>query len=361
MSEKKRQSNFELLRIVSMLMIIGHHLASHGGLSFDSQHITANRLWTQFLMYGGHIGLDAFVLISGYFMVEEKSFKLTKIVRMWLMMLTYSIVIYYITKSVNETVYHKELRDFVFLPINNEFWGFASAYFVLMIFAPFINVLLNKISKNAYRVMLVTILILWSIVPTVSKYSFGGNYFTWLAALYSIAGYIKLYPEDFSRGKSFYRKWMFILWGLSFLSAVVLDLLGFKFAKCAEYATHFSGMQHINIVLTAVCMFLTFMEVSVGKNGYSKAVNLVASTTFAVYLIHDDYFLRDWLWGTVFNNTDKTANWWFIPETVGEIIVIFAGCMVIELVRQNLLEKYYMKGISKLLEKPQAFIDKMMD
>lgn len=36
MTEKKRQSNFELLRIIAMLMIIGSHLACHG-----IQHVTS--------------------------------------------------------------------------------------------------------------------------------------------------------------------------------------------------------------------------------------------------------------------------------------------------------------------------------
>ena len=48
-----RKSNIELLRIISMIIIIAHHYAVHGGFNFSTQNITINRLWIQFLTLGG--------------------------------------------------------------------------------------------------------------------------------------------------------------------------------------------------------------------------------------------------------------------------------------------------------------------
>lgn len=364
MEEKKttRQSNFELLRIIAMIMIVAHHFAYRSEMVFDTSTITAGRLWQQFLMYGGHIGLDVFVLISGYFLVDRTRLNLSKIARIWIMMFFYSVVIYAaIIATGTEVAFLDLYSDWVLIPACTGVWDFASAYLGLMFAFPFINLLLHALSKNQYRLIIAVMLIFWSVLPTFFAKSFGCNYFLWLVALYTFAGYIKLYPEDFARGKSFYRKWMFILWGLSLASAVVLDVLGFKFEICATYATHFSGMQHINIVLTAICMFLTFKEVKIGKkDGNSRIVNLVASATFGVYLIHDNLLLSQWIWKQLFKNAEYTDKWWFIPASVGEILLVFAVCMVIELLRQNLLEKYYMKGVEKILSRPQAFIDRLM-
>ena len=65
----KRQSNIELLRIVAMLLIIAHHFSLHGGFVFSTASITVNRLWIQFIQIGGEIGINVFVLISGYFLI----------------------------------------------------------------------------------------------------------------------------------------------------------------------------------------------------------------------------------------------------------------------------------------------------
>ena len=37
-----RRSNFELLRIVAMLMIIAHHVSFHGGFIFNSSVFSVN-------------------------------------------------------------------------------------------------------------------------------------------------------------------------------------------------------------------------------------------------------------------------------------------------------------------------------
>ena len=42
---KERKSNIELLRIVTMIMIIFHHFAIHGKLNFPPGYISINRMW----------------------------------------------------------------------------------------------------------------------------------------------------------------------------------------------------------------------------------------------------------------------------------------------------------------------------
>ena len=93
-STKPRQSNIELLRIIAMLMIVAHHFALHGGFVFPPSAISLNCVWIQFLQLGGKISVDIFVLISGFYMVSGGSFRLSKIIKLWLQLLTYSLAIY---------------------------------------------------------------------------------------------------------------------------------------------------------------------------------------------------------------------------------------------------------------------------
>lgn len=360
--KKERQSNFELLRIIAIIMIIAHHFAYHSDMQFDTTVISLNRLWTQLLFYGGHVGLDMFVLISGYFLIDSKRLNLAKIARIWLMMFSYSVGIYlFISITGIEVEFFDEIKNWSFTPAARGIWPFASAYLGLMFLYPFVNYFVRSISKEVYRVLMIILLTLWSVIPTVTTFDMGSNYLLWMITLYLLSGYIKLYPEDFERGKKYYLRILFVFLALSYASAVACDIIGLKYSGIAKYATHFSGMQHINIVVMAVCLFLVFKDIKIENAKAGKIINSVAGTTFGIFLIHDNTFLKLWIWKQLFRNAKYIDSPWFIPASAGEVIVIFVVCMIIEYIRQNLLERWYMKGIGKLLEKPQKFLDEVMD
>ena len=73
-----RESNFELLRIISMILIVLHHYALHGGL-FQPNNL--NEKVGLFILLGGKIGVNVFVIISGYFLVNSK-FRIKKLLQL---------------------------------------------------------------------------------------------------------------------------------------------------------------------------------------------------------------------------------------------------------------------------------------
>ena len=89
--KKERRSNIELLRIVSMLMIVYHHLASHGVemTYFDNKKCFVfvwekgsliNKLSSSFLFPGGEIGVGVFFIITGYFYVKRSKADVSRII-----------------------------------------------------------------------------------------------------------------------------------------------------------------------------------------------------------------------------------------------------------------------------------------
>ena len=94
-STLKRDSSIELLRIIVMFCIIICHFATHGGFKFDNKVIDISRLWWNFIEMGGNLGVDVFVLISGYYLINSKKRGyLFKILKLWGQIVFYSIVIY---------------------------------------------------------------------------------------------------------------------------------------------------------------------------------------------------------------------------------------------------------------------------
>ena len=70
-SRNKRNSNIEILRILSMLFIIAHHYAVHG-FDLSAGSFTVNEVTLQILSLGGKIGVNVFVFITGYFMINSR-------------------------------------------------------------------------------------------------------------------------------------------------------------------------------------------------------------------------------------------------------------------------------------------------
>ena len=93
-----RDSSIELLRILAMIMIVLCHFATHGDFSFDTNVLSIPRLWWNFIEMGGNLGVNIFVLISGYFLVSSngKVFNLPRILKFWGQVFVYSIAIYLI-------------------------------------------------------------------------------------------------------------------------------------------------------------------------------------------------------------------------------------------------------------------------
>ena len=75
----ERDSNFELFRIVLMLLIVAHHYVVNSGISqlYDFNHITGNMIFLQLFGFAGKIGINFFVFITVYFMIKSQ-FKFRK-------------------------------------------------------------------------------------------------------------------------------------------------------------------------------------------------------------------------------------------------------------------------------------------
>ena len=71
---KKRKSNIELLRIVAILMIISFHYSFKSG--YVVNQLDYNSIVVKTFYFLGELGVNLFILITGYFMVKGKfSFK----------------------------------------------------------------------------------------------------------------------------------------------------------------------------------------------------------------------------------------------------------------------------------------------
>lgn len=97
MNRSKRNSNLEVLRIVSMLFIILNHYS--GEVPWKNINSVGNIAAMSYMFYKpfGQIGVDIFVLITGYFLSQKVnepfSNSVKRALRVWLEVLFYSLLL----------------------------------------------------------------------------------------------------------------------------------------------------------------------------------------------------------------------------------------------------------------------------
>lgn len=67
-----RESKFEALRIIAIVMIIAHHYSLFG-FNFQNLTLDSKKLILSFFIIGGKIGVNLFIMISSYYLVDSIS------------------------------------------------------------------------------------------------------------------------------------------------------------------------------------------------------------------------------------------------------------------------------------------------
>ncbi len=325
---KIRDSRFEILRILSMILIIMHHFAVHGG--WPTSGVGAvNQGIINFFVIGGKLGVNIFILISGYFLFTS-NFKLKKVLLLLAQILFFSITIYIILLSCGQVQFswnHIKLAIRYFVCGN---W-FMPFYLILYCLSPFINIMIKNINSKQHIYLISFLLILQVVAPSLFNVTFFGNA-AWFITLYLIAAYIKLYPNKV------FNNFKFNLIAFIFLFILIAALNIF-----VDYSAW--GTTHLACVLCAITMFLAFKN---SKQIKSRFINAISSTTLGIYLIHDNAFFSSILWKKLLCCPSHiTLPWYsFLLFAICCVIIIFVVCCGIDFLRQ-----FIFNNVGKLYQK----------
>lgn len=336
-----RNTSIELLRIISMIMIMFHHFAYHGNFEWNFNEVTLPHLWYDFILMGGKVGVDIFVLISGYFLIEntEKLFQPKKLLKFWGQVVFYSIMTYLLSVMLRLNAFEIKQLIKVCLPITYPGWWFASTYFMLYLIHPFLNKLLHGLSKTEYQYLILTMVLCWSIIPTATTQLFESNSLLWFVTLYGIAGYVNLYGGNQKLQSKHYFSLYFMVLIITYTVSTTFLFLGTKKEEWSTHAIDFFEIERLPILLMAITLFMGFVTL---KMNYHKWINMIASATFGVYLIHDSSYIRYYLWTNIFKINQYQDSTFLILYSILVVFILYVSCTMIDLIRKKLVEKPYM-------------------
>ena len=347
---KKRDSNLELFRIITMLLIVAHHYVVNSGLTDADGPIYADPISGRslfLLLFGawGKIGINCFVMITGYFMCKSQitARKFAVLVGEWLF---YRYVFYLI--FIISGYEQFSLITFVktVIPIYHINTNFVGCFVIFWLFIPFLNILINHMNEKQHIRLLLLSGFLYIVLGTIHTVTM--NYVSWFIVLYFISSYFRLYPKKcFSNVK---------LWGIlalisvliSAISVVCCAWLGAKLERTAAYF-FVTDSNTFWAVAVGVCSFMFFKNVNIK---YNKFINTVAASTFGVLLIHaNSDTMRKWLWVDTLDNCGHYTSAFMPLHAIGSVVGVFAVCVIIDMLRIKFIEKIFLMWFDKNIAK----------
>lgn len=267
----QRESNMELCRIIAISLVVMVHsqFATFG----IPQEFTPYSILRIILQSVSIIGVNVFVLISGYYSIKLKKSSIINII--------YICLFYGIINLISQLYLGTFNLKSIFI-ISRSNW-FIPYYLGLMLISPILNAWIENISKSAFKNILIALLIFecwFGFFPDAVQIPMfnSGCTITSFMILYLLARYYRLY------GIPFFDKFHT---GGGYIFATIIIAATSIFALYIGLSTHWVNKPFDSdnpiVIFSALCFMIYFTKL---KINYSPIINRLATSTLAVLLIH---------------------------------------------------------------------------
>lgn len=283
MAGKTRQSNIELLRILTICGVVVLHY--NGNFAF--KHVAQGSVNQQILLALEVLfvcAVNLFVLITGYFSCATNSRRAIKPLELLVQVMLLGAAKYLASAVLSGSF---SLGSLVGAMIPNNYFVFL--YVTLYLVSPYINVLLDRLSERQFGWLVILSLLLFSLWPTVldlvcavTAHSFTGMYTTNTGGSqmgYSIINFVLMYLLG-AYLRRFEGKLQWKTWQLALAELACLVALFVWQRVDAQTARSYANPL---VIAKAVVVFCMFLRVRL----QSGLVNILAKGAFTCFLLHD--------------------------------------------------------------------------
>lgn len=276
-----RQSNFEILRIIAMFLVLIVH-ANYMSIQAPTTEEISNDLISSATRAAlesiALLGVNIFVMISGWFSIKATIKGLSGLL---FQVFYFGIIILLYLTIIGQEQFTTG-RIYQILLLHKSGW-FVMSYLILYLLAPVLNKFSEYVSKKEFTTMLVSyfaMLVIWGFLDWSEEIGMGYSALS-MVGIYLLARYARKYLDIRYGGKLF-----FICWILN----TVLYLVVLKFNIPIVVKSYDNPL----IILGALGLFYYFRNINVRT---SRTINYIARSTFAVYLLHIYPDVLDWFCG----------------------------------------------------------------
>ncbi|MBB1095465.1 acyltransferase family protein [Limosilactobacillus sp. BG-MG3-A] len=361
----KRNSSIELLRILSMFVIVIHHYAYHSTFNwqvYNSQYTGALKV-NLFLHFIGKLGVDIFVIIGAYFLCEKR-FTFKRPINLILTTMFYSfgiwITLTYVLKV--KLLIPLSWRDILLpFPLPSGYW-FVYSYVIMLLAMPFLNIIIRALNRAQLIMLIMELIILWSFLvigfiifggkPNTEINDLGFTQTTFFTLLYFIAAYIRKYSGNILNSK----KYTAIGSLISLFLVVFCSYLANSQRTFNLILATFDTNGPL-VILSSIFIFSFFRNCSLN----SEIINYIANSMFGVYLIHEDSFIRPIIWRQLISSRlYEQSGINYLLAGLGYSLLVFIICIIIDIICRRLIFKRVIDNltyhITKIFNKLEELI-----
>lgn len=302
--------------------------------------------------------VNLFVLISGYCLAQTK-FKISRLIRLWVETETYSIICAVTCKILGADISLTQVIK-AFMPFTTESYWFVTAYALLLCFAPFLNIVINNMNQKQHGFLIALVVTIFSLMPTFFVWERDlittGMDYEWFVAVYIIASYIRKYGLKCNVRSALVVYVIFSL--VTGFVRIPLGIVSYRIVGSYVLSGLLFRYNSITVLGASVFLFWALLNTDIKNKIIQMAISSFAPLTFAVYLIHDNEFVRNILWSIL--PMRKMYESGVVVYLLGLIIfvpLIYFTCCTIERIRVYIMRKLNYKDF---LDKSDEIYDNFL-
>lgn len=267
-----------------------------------------------------HSAASCFIIISGYYGIQ---FRLIKLLEILLFVVFYSVLLcLYAKYQYNITTWKDIIK--CFLPVTNGYYWYIAIYIQLYIFAPFLNILLNKIDNKRFCFLLTSLFFLVYYIGIIrtGDTGFVGKHLQNFILLYCIGNGLKRITLRLIAYKKTIRcSTMLTICIIPVIAFISICLFNYLWSYISLLFEHYHSL---GLILISIALFLFFLTFSFTN----KIVNHISKSSLAIYLFHEHPFMSNYIYKDFFSSLSIDRGMVIIYLALGTMLIMVVAVFI---------------------------------
>lgn len=264
------------------------------------------------------VSVNVFIMISGWFGIKAR----TKGILSIFFQLSFFSVLLLLAYSIFYPVSFSIIKDTAISCLGLNYW-FIPSYIILYVLSPSLNSFMEQADKKTFGWVLGAFLVFAFLYGRFGDkgHFIDGHSAIWFIGLYLTSGYLRRYPGS-----------LFSLpilgdFGLFLSITGITTLIGFYLGGASLDSPH--SIFHYNhplVLAASVFFFLPFTKMKI----QSEAINWLASSAFAIYVIHKHFMVYDSYQNLFVNLHETLPIGTFMAVSALIILLVAISCILLD-------------------------------
>lgn len=336
----QRNYSIDLLRIISMIMVVLHidlfgHINRLSRTTSDFSFSYTVNLYQQLCI----VAVNVFVIISAWFLCDRDKIATKKIVHLYINVFWWTIVCSLIAVGLGVS---PSIKDFILMvPFFGNAYDFISGYVIMYIASPYLNNMLNTLSKRDFKIIALGAFVIFSLCSCINLCGYldvsKGYSFSWFILLYIMTSYLK---HNFTPSKLLkYQKLKYL--GIYLILAIIGAFLRlYHIPRLGD-----GNYNNPVIVIEAFSLFLFFNNMQIKGKYATRIIGFLAPLSLATFLIHANPLIEKWFSSLDFHTYLGEHTLFYAISVPSMALCVFLVCSLLEFLKNKLFNVLNIKKI----------------